>query len=56
MTPSTSKPAANAFSVLMSSHKEKEVWKEADSGERRDGRRFGPRKAPFYKVSCDVFT
>jgi len=47
--PATSKP--NAFSVLMSSHKEKEVWKETESEERRDGRRSGPRKAPFYKVS-----
>jgi hypothetical protein len=40
----------------MDGHKEKEVWKEAEEAEaRRDGsRRFGPRKAPFYKVGAFV--
>lgn len=41
----------NAFSVLMSGHKEKEQWKDAEIDLRRDGKRtFGRRKAPFYKV------
>ncbi|TXT07403.1 hypothetical protein VHUM_03123 [Vanrija humicola] len=36
----------------MSRNKEKEQWKEGESAELRDanGRRNGPRKAPFYKV------
>jgi DNA cross-link repair 1A protein len=45
---------SNAFSVLMSSHKENEAWKEASAV---DDRNFhstksngGRRKAPFYKV------
>lgn len=42
----------SAFSVLMSSHKENEAWKEASVTEDRN---FKPtknnrRKAPFYKV------
>ena len=46
------KPARNnAFSILMSSVKENEVWKEASldkaSGPPQGG---GRRKAPFYKV------
>ena len=41
----------NAFSVLMSGHKEKEEWKDAEIDLKRDGKRFfGRRKAPFYKV------
>lgn len=41
----------NAFSVLMSGHKEREQWKDAEDDLRRDGKRFyGRRKAPFYKV------
>ncbi|ORX37648.1 DNA repair metallo-beta-lactamase-domain-containing protein [Kockovaella imperatae] len=41
----------NAFSVLMSGHKEKEEWKDAEVDLKRDGKRFfGRRKAPFYKV------
>ncbi|WVR08003.1 hypothetical protein IAU60_005047 [Kwoniella sp. DSM 27419] len=41
----------NAFSVLMSGHKEKAQWKDAEQDLRRDGKRFiGRRKAPFYKV------
>lgn len=39
---------ANAFSVLMSSHKEKETWDEVDEPKVVPGRR---RAAPFYKVS-----
>ncbi|KAL1412094.1 DNA cross-link repair protein PSO2/SNM1 [Vanrija albida] len=51
-SPSPAPDKPNAFSVLMSSHKEKEQWKEGESAELRDanGRRNGPRKAPFYKV------
>ena len=45
---------SNAFSVLMSSHKEKEAWKEASLVEDRNFRptkgNGGRRKAPFYKV------
>lgn len=45
---------SNAFSVLMSSHKENEAWKEASIVEDRDFRptkaNGGRRKAPFYKV------
>ncbi|TFY81190.1 hypothetical protein EWM64_g2826 [Hericium alpestre] len=45
---------ANAFSVLMSSHKENEAWKEASIAEDRSFRptkgNGGRRKAPFYKV------
>lgn len=44
----------NAFSVLMSSHKENEAWKEATVVEDRNFRpnkeNGGRRKAPFYKV------
>ncbi|KAF8074931.1 beta-lactamase-like protein [Lyophyllum atratum] len=43
----------NAFSVLMSSHKENEAWKEASTVEDRDFRPSksnGRRKSPFYKV------
>ncbi|KAG6833247.1 hypothetical protein H0H87_009868 [Tephrocybe sp. NHM501043] len=44
----------NAFSVLMSSHKENEAWKEATVAENRDFHpnkgNGGRRKAPFYKV------
>lgn len=44
----------NVFSVLMSSHKENEAWKEATVPEKRDLRldksNGGRRKAPFYKV------
>ncbi|THU92728.1 DRMBL-domain-containing protein [Dendrothele bispora CBS 962.96] len=45
---------ANLFSVLMSSRKENEAWKEADVVEDRSFRptkaNGGRRKAPFYKV------
>jgi DNA cross-link repair 1A protein len=43
----------NAFSILMSSFKEKEAWKEADIAEDKTTRThavFSRRKAPFYKV------
>jgi DNA cross-link repair 1A protein len=46
----------NAFSMLMTGHKENQAWKEADAAEdrtfRADIRRgeSGRRKAPFYKV------
>ncbi|WWD04187.1 hypothetical protein V865_002254 [Kwoniella europaea PYCC6329] len=41
----------NAFSVLMSGHKERDQWKDAEADLKRDGKRFvGRRKAPFYKV------
>ena len=44
----------NAFSVLMSSHKENNAWKEAEAVEDRGFRptkaNGGRRKAPFYKV------
>ncbi|KAF5361748.1 hypothetical protein D9756_002257 [Leucocoprinus leucothites] len=56
----TSKPSAkistgnNAFSVLMSSFKENEAWKEATSVEDKSFKPVksngGRRKAPFYKV------
>jgi hypothetical protein len=53
----TEKPpdsTANLYSVLMSSHKENEAWKEADVAEDRNFRptkaNGGRRKAPFYKV------
>jgi hypothetical protein len=50
--------SGNAFSFMMSSHKENEIWKEASLAERKlpPGQRFnnsaqnGRRKAPFYKV------
>ncbi|KAF5316406.1 hypothetical protein D9619_006309 [Psilocybe cf. subviscida] len=50
--------SGNAFSFMMSSHKENEIWKEASQAERKlpAGQRFnnnaqnGRRKAPFYKV------
>ncbi len=53
---SVSPPSAssNVFSVLMSSHKENEAWKEAsvmeDRGFRPKASNGGRRKAPFYKV------
>ena len=44
----------NAFSVLMSSHKENNAWKETETVEDRNFRATkangGRRKAPFYKV------
>ena len=44
----------DAFSVLMSSHKENNAWKEAEVVEDRSFRptkaNGGRRKAPFYKV------
>lgn len=50
--------SGNAFSFIMSSHKENEIWKEASVAERKlpPGQKFnstgqnGRRKAPFYKV------
>ena len=49
-----SKANGNAFSLLMSSHKENEAWKEASTVEDRNFRptkdNGGRRKAPFYKV------
>lgn len=39
----------NAFSVLMSGHKENEAWKEATEAE-ESAFKGGRRKAPFYKV------
>lgn len=51
--PSTS-VGNNAFSVLMSSHKDDEAWKEAAIAEDRNSKpnkgNGGRRKAPFYKV------
>ena len=45
---------SNAFSILMSSHKENNAWKEAETAEDRNFRATkangGRRKAPFYKV------
>ncbi|KAF7983348.1 hypothetical protein HWV62_22317 [Athelia sp. TMB] len=53
-TASTFSPAtsSNAFSVLMTSHKENEAWKEASIAEDRTFRptKNNRRKAPFYKV------
>ncbi|KAK4688537.1 DNA cross-link repair 1A protein, partial [Tremellales sp. Uapishka_1] len=41
----------NAFSVLMSGHKEVAQWRDAEVDLKRDGKRsVGRRKAPFYKV------
>jgi len=53
--PNTGKSASgNAFSVLMSSFKENEVWREASVAERKTSfpqkSNGGRRKAPFYKV------
>jgi len=54
--PSGSKASvgSNAFSILMSSHKENNAWKEAEAVEDRSFRATkangGRRKAPFYKV------
>lgn len=54
--PSESKGSVcgDAFSVLMSSRKENDVWKEAETVEDRNFRATkangGRRKAPFYKV------
>ena len=49
---STSHDANNAFSVLMSSFKENESWKEASKMEDRNikSTKNNRRKAPFYKV------
>ncbi|KAI9510529.1 DNA repair metallo-beta-lactamase-domain-containing protein [Russula earlei] len=51
--PSGSKDC-NAFSILMSSHKENNVWKESDAAEARTigatKANGGRRKAPFFKV------
>ncbi|EEB91551.1 hypothetical protein MPER_10069, partial [Moniliophthora perniciosa FA553] len=45
---------SNAYSVLMSSHKENEAWREAENAEDRSFRpnqsNGNRRKAPFYKV------
>lgn len=45
---------SNAFSILMSSNKENNAWKEAETVEDRNFRptkaNGGRRKAPFYKV------
>ncbi|KAH9951149.1 DNA repair metallo-beta-lactamase-domain-containing protein [Amylocystis lapponica] len=45
---------SDLFSVMMSSHKENEAWKEASAAEDRNFRptkgNGGRRKAPFYKV------
>lgn len=50
----TTKCGTGAFSVLMSSYKETEAWKEASAAEDRGFRptkgNGGRRKAPFYKV------
>ncbi|KZV96408.1 DRMBL-domain-containing protein [Exidia glandulosa HHB12029] len=40
---------SNAFSMLMSGHKENEAWKEATEAE-ESSFKGGRRKAPFYKV------
>ena len=49
--PETEGKGPNAFSVLMSGHKEKAQWKTAEDDLRRDGKRtYGRRPAPFYKV------
>ncbi|KAF8587931.1 DRMBL-domain-containing protein [Ramaria rubella] len=42
--------SASAFSVLMSSHKENNAWKEASEAENKRGNMRGRRPAPFYKV------
>lgn len=46
------------FSVLMTSFKENEAWKEASKAEDRNFRRTkgngGRRKAPFYKVMAGM--
>ncbi|KAH9975691.1 DRMBL-domain-containing protein [Lactifluus volemus] len=46
--------SCNAFSILMSSHKENDAWKEAEIAEGRNFRSTkassGRRKAPFYKI------
>jgi len=45
------KNGSNAFSLLMSSVKEKEAWKEADAtGDKTRRTTYARRKAPFYKV------
>jgi hypothetical protein len=45
------KNGSNAFSLLMSSVKEKEAWKEADATKDKTHRTtYARRKAPFYKV------
>nr|ODN80302.1 DNA cross-link repair 1A protein [Cryptococcus depauperatus CBS 7841] len=52
--PSISESSArgpDAFSLLMSGHKERKQWKDAEDDLRKDGKRTtGRRKAPFYKV------
>ncbi len=53
--PTTPSKGPNAFSVLMSGHKEREQWEDAEIDLKRDGKRtFGRRKAPFYKVCLIV--
>ena len=48
------KANADAFSMLMTSHKENEAWKEADAVEDKSVKptkaNGGRRKAPFYKI------
>lgn len=46
---SASSTPATAFSVLMSSHKENNAWKEASEAENTKFTR-GRRPAPFYKA------
>jgi hypothetical protein len=50
--------SSNVFSVLMSSHKENEAWKEATIAEDKNFKATkangGRRKAPFYKVHCSI--
>lgn len=52
--PPTASKSPGAFSILMTSHKENEAWKEAAEAEDRNFRptkaNGGRRKAPFYKV------
>lgn len=49
--PETPIKGPNAFSVLMSGHKERAQWKDVEDDLRRDQKRtIGRRKAPFYKV------
>ncbi|KAJ7574429.1 beta-lactamase-like protein [Mycena floridula] len=47
---SSLQPPSNAFSVLMSSNKENEAWKEAEKAEASRPGRSTRRAAPFYKV------
>ena len=54
VVPANKESAGGAYSVLMSSYKENEAWKEASAVEDRNFRptkaNGGRRKAPFYKV------